>query len=590
MCEFSNSPRGLPAPRSDEVHTNNCAKGVFGAPGHPQHRLGLYCLGMIWPITALTLSPPVLGNSSPFTFENHASRLGVNFRHDNGARGDFRFPEIAGAGVAVADFDNDGDYDIYLVQGASPDADNLTDKLFRNNLIPSGQLSFTDVTEQSGIKETGYGMGVATGDYNQDGLVDLFVTNVGRNALYRNLGQGRFELMPALPASGKPQWSTSATFTDLNADGWPDIFITNYVSFDAANAPRCHAPSSRRDYCGPASFPAQSDQVLLNDGNGSFRDATLAILGSSEPRPGLGVVARDFNGDGWQDVYVANDGAANQLWINRQGKHLVEDGLFAGLAVNARGQAEASMGIAVADVDRDGDDDVFVTHLTGETNTLYLNNGDGTFVDQTAALGLAASSMRYTGWGTGWLDLNEDGWLDLLVANGAVTLIESQVGEAFPFKQRNQAFLSLKGSGFSEVTDRLGPQEIESSRGLSLGDLDNDGDLDLVINDINAQAKVLLNEGQPEKRWIGVDVPSTGRMTATRVGLRLPDQTVSWRTAATDGSYASANDPRVVFYLQGDPFPVQVVVRWRDGHVSRHHELQPNAYTVLTRPKTDASP
>lgn len=590
MCEFSNSPRGLPAPRLSGVFADSAAKGVSGLRSGSRRRLGRLHLKSSWLILCLGVTQAVWGDSSLYIFKNRASDLGVNFRHDNGARGEFRFPEIAGAGVAVADYDNDGDYDIYLVQGGNPGADNLTDRLFRNNLTPSGTLSFTDVTEQSGINETGYGMGVAVGDYNRDGFVDLLVTNVGRNALYRNLGQGRFELVPALPDGGKTQWSTSATFTDLNADGWPDIFITNYVSFDAANAPGCHAPSSRRDYCGPASFPPQPDQVLLNDGNGNFSDATLAILGTSEPRPGLGVVARDFNGDGRQDIYVANDGTPNQLWINRRGERLVEDGLFAGLAVNARGQAEASMGIAVADVDRDGDDDVFVTHLTGETNTLYLNNGDGTFVDRTAAMGLAASSMRYTGWGTGWLDLNEDGWLDLLIANGAVTLIESQVEEAFPFKQRNQAFMNLQGSGFLDVTDRLGSQAIESSRGLSLADLDNDGDMDVVINDINAQAKVLLNEGRPENRWIGVDLPGASRVTAMRVGLRLPDQTVSWRTAATDGSYASAHDPRVVFYLQDDTITAEVVVRWQGGHETRHHELKQNTYTVLKRPKTDASP
>lgn len=550
------------------------------------------CRTSILLIGMLLGSSAALGDSSPFVFEDQASDLGVSFSHVNGARGEFRFPEIAGAGAALVDIDNDGDYDIYLVQGGPPESAELTDKVFRNELIPSGTLTFTDFTSQSGISETGYGMGVAAGDYNRDGLVDLLVTNVGRNALYRNLGQGRFELSQALPDGDEAQWSTSATFTDLNADGWPDLFITNYVQFDAATAPRCHAPSSRRDYCGPASFSAQADQVLLNAGNGSFSDATLAMLGTSQPRPGLGVVARDFNGDGWSDVYVANDGAPNQLWINHDGKRLVEDGLFSGLAVNARGQAEASMGIAVADVDRDGDEDVFLTHLTGETNTLYLNNGDGTFVDHTASLGLAASSMRYTGWGTGWLDLNEDGWLDLIIANGAVTLIESQVGDAFPFKQRNQAFISLRGEGFREVTEQLGPdfQIPESSRGLSLGDLDNDGDLDVVINDINAPAKVLMNQGRPENPWIGIDVTVRDRISAARVGLQLPDKSIHWQAVATDGSYASASDPRVLFYLAEKAQPTQVVVRWSDGRVTNHRDPGTNTYVVLARPQSNASP
>lgn len=538
-------------------------------------------------------SAPVLGNSAPATFENQAAKLGLNFTHTNGATGEFHFPEIAGAGAAIADFDNDGDYDVYLVQSGKLDGTDSVDRLFRNNLIPSGSLSFTDVTVESGLGASGYGMGVAVGDYNRDGWADLFVTNVGGNKLYRNIGQGRFEAAQVLPTAGGNDWSTSATFTDINADGWPDLFIANYVQFSAATAPRCHAPSSRRDYCGPGSFPAQADQLLLNDREGGFTDATLALLGTSQPRPGLGVVARDFNADGWVDVYVANDGAANQLWINQAGERLVEDGLFSGMAVNARGQAEASMGIAVTDIDHDGDDDVFLTHLAGETNTLYLNNGDGTFVDHTAALGLAASSMRYTGWGTGWLDLNEDGWLDLVIANGAVTLIEAQTGEAFPFKQANQAFVSLEGKRFQEVAAALGPafQDLESSRGLSLGDLDNDGDLDMVINDINANAKLLVNQSPRTKPWVGFNLVAQDHLLpATRVGLRQSNQSIQWRSTATDGSYASARDPRVVFHLnEADP-AAEVVVRWPNGQVTYRNNLQFNAYQTVQQPHADDTP
>lgn len=502
-------------------------------------------------------------------FVDRALEWGTDFWHFNGMSGQFYFPEMTGQGVALFDYDRDGDLDAYFVQGSMLGPDRTlseatfpprggippSDRLFRNDLAPSaerrGEPLFVDVTISTGIAATGYGMGVATGDYDRDGWVDLYVTNYGPNQLWRNNGNGTFTEMTAQAGVGDALWGTSSTFADVDADGWPDLYVVNYVEFDLERNPRCFASSSRRDYCGPSAFPPQPDRLFRNRGDGTFEDVTHRLLRDYRAGPGLGVMTADFNGDGRLDLYVANDGAANQMWLAQPDGTFVDDALFSGTAINRMGRPEASMGVDAADFDLDGDIDLFMTHLAGETNTLYVNDGAGLFEDRTVAVGLGAVSLPYTSFGTGWVDYDNDGMVDLLALNGAVRILEDQAaaGDPYPLKQPNQLFQNL-GGRFEDVSEAAGPAFAvpEVSRGAAFGDIDNDGDVDVLVANNNSAARLLVNQVGQENHWLGVMLlgadgsPASGAYATTR----RTDGKVIRSQVRTDGSYCSARDPRLV--------------------------------------------
>ena len=356
-----------------------------------------------------------------------------------------------GAGAALFDYDNDGDLDVYLIQGASLDGTMFPgggNRLFQNNLVPTGRLSFSDVTRIAGVASSGYGMGAATGDYDGDGDLDLYVTNFGPNVLYRNNGNGTFTDVTREAGVGDPRWSASAAFLDYDRDGDLDLFVTNYVDFTLKGNILCYDAAGGRDYCNPSVYRALPDRLYRNEGNGRFRDVTApAGIGAKFGR-GLGVIGDDFNRDGWPDILVANDGVENQLWMNQKDGTFQDAALSAGIAYNADGAAQAGMGVTADDFDEDGDDDVFISHLVRETHTLFLNEGRGLFHDATIRFGLAVPSYFGTGFGTRWFDYDNDGWLDLFVANGAVTIEENQRGSPYPYRQRNQLFHNESGRRF----------------------------------------------------------------------------------------------------------------------------------------------
>ncbi len=518
---------------------------------------------------------------------------GIEFVHQTGATGAFYFPEITGSGAGLVDWDNDGDLDAYLVQSGSVTGNSdgsPVDQLFRNDLDAGdgpGSLRFARVTEESRATVAGYGMGVAAGDIDNDGLTDLYVTQYGRNVMLRNLGGGRFADVSAESGTDIGDWSTSATFFDYDRDGWLDLFVVNYVAFSAKENPSCYAATSRRDYCGPSDFEPRPDRLLRNLGNGRFQDVTLPALGEHRAGPGLGVVATDLNQDGWLDLYVANDGEHNHLWLNHQGLRFQEDALFAGVAVNQRGVAEAGMGVAAADFDEDGDVDLFVTHLMGETNTLYRNDGDAGFLDVTAPTGLGAVSRGYTGWATRWLDLDLDGWLDLVSFNGAVRVLETQAqtGDPYPFRQRNQLFISQAGQSFVEVpaaeSGALG--QLASSRGAAFGDVDNDGDVDVLLNNGNDRARLLLNPRTP-RRWLGLRLVSgEGDQPGAGAVLSFDRGRPQHRQVRADGSYASANDPRLLFHWTSGQQPQSLEIIWADGTRQSVGVPATGRYTTLRR-------
>jgi hypothetical protein len=501
------------------------------------------------------------------------------FHHFNGATGEYYLPEIMGSGAGVLDYDGDGDLDVYLVQGARLDAGRKLlfppppgwkpgNRLLRNELVPSGALRFTDITVQARAGSTAYGMGVATADYDNDGDTDLYVTNFGPNALYRNDG-GTFTEIAADAGVAGAEWSTSAAFLDYNRDGRLDLFVVNYLNFTVRTNKPCYAPSGERDYCNPRVYQPVPSRLYRNDGGGKFTDFTRAAGVSASFGRGLGVVCFDYDQDGWIDIYVANDGTANQLWRNNGDGTFTDTALTAGVAYSADGIAQAGMGVDAGDLDNDGDDDLFVANLARETNNLYINDGRGGFVDTIAESGMGPPSYPNTGFGTRFFDYDHDGLLDLFVANGAVTMVESLRGRPYPFHQRNQLFHNLGGGArFEEIVEE---RPLEVGRGAAFGDIDNDGDLDIVVSNNNGPARVLLNEAaKPGSHWLQVlleGVRSNRQGLGARVGVFRDGRPALWRQARADASYLSAGDSRVHFGLGEDPRIRRLVVRWPDGSV-----------------------
>ena len=472
-------------------------------------------------------------------FTEGARAAGLAFTHVNGMSGGHYMTEIIGSGVALLDYDNDGDLDVFLVQsqGAS--------RLFRNNLSETHVLTFTDVTASSGIVTNGYGMGAATGDFDNDGFVDLYVTSFGAAQLFHNNGDGTFTDVSKRSGTDVSGWSVSATFFDYDRDGWPDLFVGNYLQYRVEDTAKCFSPSGAVDYCTPNTYRPQPSRLFHNNHDGTFTDVTARSRIGSEYGPALGVVAADFDGDGWIDLYVANDSQPNQLWLNQHDGTFRNVALAAGVALTAEGKAEASMGVDAGDADNDGDEDLFVTEQTGEGHNLYINDRKSRFEDESARSGLASASLAFTGFGTAWFDYDNDGRLDLLTVNGAVQAIQAlaQAHDPFPLHQTMQLFRNLGDRRFEDVTARAGAVFALSAvgRGAAFGDLDNDGDTDVVVSNNNGPARLLVNNVGSTKHWLGLTVP-----VGSRVEIVRRNSPTLWRRSRSDGSYASANDPRVL--------------------------------------------
>ncbi|MGC1953098.1 MAG: CRTAC1 family protein [Gammaproteobacteria bacterium] len=534
-------------------------------------------------------------------FSERGAELGIGFEHFNGMLGKFYFPEIVGAGAALFDCDNDGDLDLYLVQGATLEEGEarsprsagriLSDQLYRNDRMVQAdgtpRLYFTDITAASGIQEHDYGMGAAAGDIDNDGFVDLYVTNFGANRVWHNEGNCTFKDWTVRAGVGDPRWSVSAAFFDYDRDGWLDLFVGNYVDFTLANHRPCYAPTSAQDYCSPQIYEPLQNRLYRNRGDGTFQDVSVQAGISRESGGALGVVTADLNGDGWADIYVANDGRPNQLWVNQRDGTFEDDALLAGAAVNRDGAAEGSMGVDAADFDGDGDEDLFMTHISDETNTVYVNDGQGWFQDQSAQTGLGAPSQGYTAFGTAWIDYDNDGWLDLFVANGEVKIIPAlaRSGDPYPLHQPNQLLRNLGNGRFVDVTAQAGEafELSEVSRGAAFGDVDNDGDVDIVVTNNNGPSRLMLNNVGNQSHWLGLRLlTGAGRDAAgARVAVYRPSQPPLWRRTRTDGSYASANDPRVLVGLGDDTEVASVQIHWPSGRIEQWRGLPVDRYSSL---------
>ena len=594
------------------------------------------------------MAEPEPSSQKTSLFEEGSAKVGLDFQHENGADGQWYFPEINGSGVALFDFDNDGDLDVYMLQGApwklKEGEKAPLDRLFRNELIPTGKLRLVDITEQSGIVTPEHSMTVAATDFDNDGWTDLYVGSYGANRLWRNRGTASsgpvFEDVTDRFQAADRRWTAALAVFDFDRDGRLDLYVGNYLRFDIARHKTCTVATGQQDYCHPSSYPAAPDLFFHNreiDGQTRFVDFTRGALGKPAPEPTLGLAILDMDDDGLLDVYVAHDDRPNRLWRNQEAESpgassngrkepvFIDEALFTGTAVNGRGDAEASMGVTAGDVDGDGDMDLFMSHLTRQSNTLYINR-DGIFSDETRRRGLGAPSLQFTGFGTAFLDADLDGDLDLFVVNGAVQVIESlrSKNDPHPFHQGNQYFENRGDGTFVDATASAGPPLLESatSRGAAVGDLDNDGDPDVVVNNNGGAARLWLNTSHhsvtsrssvshsgvsPKAKapsWLGLRLitPQGRDSLGALARLSLPDGRVLVRRSGTDGSYASSNDPRVLFGLgnldpaalsRGSAFKLQIT--WADGLVESFPTPSPGRYTTLKRgtgtsPKVSTNP
>lgn len=536
----------------------------------------------------------------PPIFRDVAREVGLNFQHFTGAIGEFFMPEIMGSGVAAFDYDNDGDLDVYLLQGTvleegkrllfPPSADwKPGNRLFRNLLVETGKLRFVDVTEQARVGNVGYGMGVAVGDYDDDGYQDLYVTNFGPNVLYHNNGNGTFSDVSKDAGVDDPRWSTSAAWVDYDGDGRLDLFVDNYVDFTVKGNKRCHTPTGELDYCTPIAYKPVPSRLFRNLGNGKFADVTESAGIGSSYGPALGVVCADFNDDGRPDIYVANDTAANRLWLNQGAGTFREAALEAGVAYSMDGLAKAGMGVTFEEVEDDGGEMILVTNLTREGVTLFRKSGGSEFDDVTAQYGLAEPTFAFTGFGTKWFDYDNDGRLDLFIANGAVTIVESLRGMPYPYGQRNQLFHNEgKGRHFQETSSVAGEAFalLEVSRGAALGDIDNDGDIDVVVTNNNGPVQLLQNQVGQRNHWsqVRLEGAKTNRFgVASRIAVLQEGREPVWRRVHTDGSYLSANDVRVHFGLGKNPHIQSVLVEWPGGSKEGWDNIQADRIVTLRK-------
>lgn len=530
-------------------------------------------------ISTIPANPP-----ATIRFTDVTAQAGITFRHVASPDKKYLVESMSG-GVAAFDYDNDGYQDIYFVNSLSVDLMKSGGKtrsaLYRNN----GDGTFADVTDKAGVGDVGWGMGAAVGDYDNDGFDDLYVTCLGANRLFRNKGNGSFADVTQAAGVNDPRWSTGAAFVDYDHDGKLDLFVTNYVDYDLNNLPEFGKDKTCQYkgvavQCGPRGMRGASDSLFRNNGDGTFSDVSKKT-GVDDPNGyfGMGVVCSDLDDDGRVDIYVANDSTPNLFYHNNGDGTFKEMGFISGTALSADGAEQGSMGVDAGDYDHDGRFDLFVTNFVDDYNTLYHNDGRNAFTDVSYKADVARVSMPFVGWGTKFFDYDNDGWCDLFIANGHV------YPQLQHYRQRKLLYRNNRNGTFSEVAAQFGAPLMQerAGRGVAFADLDNDGDVDLVVNDLDGPPQLLRNDGGNANsfvtiRTIGVKSNRDGIGAKVKVVSGDLSQISEVRSGA---SYISQNDLRLHFGLEKRTKIDLIEIRWPSGAVEKITNATANKFLTV---------
>ena len=537
---------------------------------------------------AQSAAPPSL----EVTFLDVAREAGLNAKTIYGGEKKNKYLlETTGCGVAFYDYDNDGWLDIFLVNASRlegfPKGEEPTCHLFQNNR----DGTFTDVTVKAGLARSGWGQAICVGDYDNDGYEDLFLTYYGKNALYHNNGNGTFTDVTDKAGVGGTgaRWNTGCAFLDYDRDGHLDLFIANYIDLDLKTAPVPESgPCLYKGVmvaCGPPGLKGGKNILYRNNGNGTFTDVSESsgVLKTGGTY-GLGVLTGDFNNDGWPDIYVANDSTQSTLLQNLKNGKFEDAGVSAGVALSPDGKPQAGMGVSAGDYDHSGALSIIKTNFAGDTHSLYRNQGDGNFEDETFASGLGINT-KYLGWGTGFFDMDNDGWLDILVCNGHVYPEVEQLRTEAAYPQRKLLYRNLHNGRFQDVSTQAGPgiSTPAPARGCAFGDFDNDGDVDIVVNCVNSLPQLLRCDSKTGNNWIKIRTIGT-KSNRSGIGARI---TCTWQEPGapkpsrqvdevrSGGSYFSQNDLRIHFGL-GKATQADIEIRWPSGLVENLKALAAN--------------
>ena len=526
-------------------------------------------------------------------FNDITVQSGITFKHALSAEKKYIAESMSG-GVALFDYDNDGYLDIFFVNSLTVELLKANKKtgsvLYRNNR----DGTFSDVTDKARVGDVGWGMGCAVGDFNNDGFDDLYVTSIGPDHLFKNNGNGTFTDVTQKAGVSDPRFSTGAAFLDYDNDGRLDLFVTNYVDFNINNLPTFgEGPTCQFKgvpvQCGPRGLPGAGDSLFHNNGDGTFTDVSKkAGVADSRGYYGLDVVGSDFDGDGLIDIFVANDSTPNFLYHNNGNGTFSEIGFESGTALDKNGNEQGCMGVTLGDYDHDGLLDMFITNFDDEYNVLYRNAGRGSFVDVSYESGVAMISLPYVGWGTKFFDFDNDGWLDLFVANG----------HAYPqrdrYRQRKLLYRNNRDGSFSEVAAQFGSALMEerASRGTAFGDIDNDGDVDIVVNDLDSAPQLLRNDGGNKNNWIIVKTIGT-KSNRNGIGARVKvvsGDLIQLEEVRSGGSYISQNDLKLHFGLEKHTRVDLIQVRWPSGAVDTVTNVPVNKVVTVKEGKGLVAP
>jgi enediyne biosynthesis protein E4 len=543
-------------------------------------------------LIALLAVPSLGGDGSRIQFENRQPGSGVTFVLDNGTLPDKPMIDGIPGGVALFDYDGDGYLDIFFTNGAHlpgliKDNDRYANHLYHNN----HDGTFTDVTDRAGLRGDGYSVGVAAADYDNDGRVDLYVTGYNRNFLYHNNGDGTFTDVTeeagvgGTSASGKKLWGIASAWVDFDNDGKLDLFVTNYLDWSFANSRVCGPPGKRLS-CSPTFYKGEPNILYHNNGDGTFTDVSESMGISRYIGKGMGVAIADYNDDGWMDIFVANDNDRNFLFRNREGKGFDEVGVESFVAYTDNGVPVSSMGVDFRDWDNNGRPSLLVTALGGETFPLFHNEGNGLFSDDSYKAGIGFRSFQMSGWGAGIQDFDNDGYKDLFTANSHVSE-NADVDTQQHYRQPNAVFRNMHDGTFRDVSSGAGPalQLRAAHRGCAFGDLNNDGKIDIVVSAIGSPAELLYNTSTGDNHWIlirTVGVKSNRDGIGTRIKITGASGLVQYNHVTTAGSYASSNDPRVHFGLGPDRVIKQIELRWPSGTVQVLHNVKADQILTVT--------